>query len=247
MQRMKYIITLAVVLVAASVLFILPAAAQETPGDGYPQNTITVTGSGSAFGSPDVANVEIGVERFNQDVAVAFSQANEAIEAVIAALVAVGVEREDIRTTGLYIYQERGPMPMIDSADEQPPSRYTVSNQLRVTVRDIDLVADVINAAVEAGANNIYGLNFGIDDTTALETEARAEAIANANERAGQWAELIGAELGEVVVVSEALGAGFPNGAMLDRMATGLGGGAVVEPGQLSVSIQVQVTYRINR
>src|SRR5690606_543808 len=143
---------------------------------------ITVTGSGNASGAPDIANLEIGVETSDPSVTVAFEQANTTIEAIINALVEAGVAREDIRTVGLNIFQDRFPMPMEPMTStmgaEAVQPVYRVNNQVRVTVRDIANVAAVINAAVEAGANNIYGLNFGIDNRDALENDARADALA---------------------------------------------------------------------
>ena len=251
MKHLKQI-TLAVMLVIALVLAATPVAAQQNAD--LPLNTITVIGSGSAYGTPDIANIAIGVERRDVDISVAYTQANDAINAVIEAIVAVGIAREDIQTTGINIYQEHYPMEpsmmepgMVDRPTDAIPSIYNVNNQLRITVRDIALAAEVINTAVEAGANNVYGLNFSIDDRAGLESEARIEAMTDAQKRAEELAAIIGAELGEVVIISE----GFGGGAVpfdMPLAAIGLGGGgAPVEPGQLSVTMQVQVTYSINR
>jgi hypothetical protein len=245
MKRMKYGLPIIAIVIALAALAGVPAMAQNDSGGDFPINTITVTGSGSAAGSPDIANMEIGVETADPDVSAAFNQTNATIENVINALVEVGVAREDIRTTGLNIYQERfgGPEPLT----AETPATYRVSNQVRVTIRDISLVSAAITASVDAGANNIYGLQFGIDNQDALEADARADAISNARERAQQYADLIGAELGDVVVINENFGGGF--GAFdVANQSTGFGGGgAPIEPGQLSVSVQVQVTYAISR
>lgn len=248
MQRVKYVVLVLVLIVGVSLLAMMPAAAQNggTSGE-YPANTITVNGTGSAYGSPDQATIEIGVERVDRNIGQAFIAANETLEAVIAAVMEEGVAREDVRTTGLNVYQDRrGPMPM-DSGDMNNDVTYVVSNQIRVVVRDINAVADVINAAVEAGANNVYGLNFGISDQSALESDAREDAVANARDRAEQLAQINGVELGEVLVIEEATNGFSPYGRGMEAMDAGLGGGAVIEPGQLSVSVQVRITYRINR
>ena len=245
---------LMIAIVAIVALAVLPTLAQDDSPADYPVNTISVTGTGSASGAPDVANMEIGVETFNADVSIAFTESNDKVTAVIDALVTLGVAPEDIRTSGLNIYLERYPRPDMMSMTEEAISGgeiqpvYMVNNQLRVTVRDISLVAAVMNTAVENGANNIYGLNFGIDDTTSLETEARAEAALNAQTRAEELAALAGGQLGEVIIISENFGGGFynnfPNMAMNE---SGLGGGgAAIEPGQLSVTVQLNVTYRFN-
>lgn len=242
--QFAFILSLAAILalLAGNVL-----AQNTTSATMYPENTITVTGSGTASGAPDIANIEIGVEMVNENVGTAFADANATIQSVINAVVEAGVAREDVRTVGLNVYaQDR--YPMSGEVTETPARDYRVSNQIRVTVRDIALIEAVIDAAVQAGANNIYGLNFGISDRDGLEQEARVNAMANAEARAAQLAEIVGAQLGEVIVVNESFGGFGPfdvaNYSMMGRAESG---GAAIETGQLSVSVQVNVTYRINR
>lgn len=243
---MKKSITVIALLIALMAVVVGPAAAQE---DLPPMDTITVVGTGSASGAPDIANLEIGVEIRNEDIAVAFSDTNATIDRVINAMVEAGVAREDIRTTGLNIYRDMYGMPMEGGMGNGTPV-YVVSNNVRVTIREIDNVADVINAAVSAGANNVYGLTFGIDDRQSLESEARADAVADARARAEELASLAGAQLGDVIIISEYSGGFSPFDVMNlsnARMEGGLGGGASIEPGQLSVTVQIQVTFRMNR
>jgi uncharacterized protein YggE len=235
-----------IVALAAALMLGVPAMAQEDPTNPNPApvvpGTITVTGMGEASGAPDVANLTLGVQIVDADIKAAFAGANAQIEQVIDAIVAVGVAESDIRTSGLNIYQEQQPMGPESGATTA--SRYYVSNQVLVTVRDITKVADVINAAVEAGANNLYGLDFSIDDHAALETTAREDAFADAQERATALATLAGVTLGEVQSITEMNNGGFfPPTA--DR-AMG-GGGAAIQPGQLQVNVQLQVTFGINR
>ena len=66
---------------------------------------------------------------------------------------------------------------------------YHVSNQVEVTVRDINQLGDVLDKAVAAGANNIYGVNFSVEDTAKLEADARAKAVADAKSRAESLAQ----------------------------------------------------------
>lgn len=225
--------------------FAVPALAQDAP----PPNTVTVVGTGSASGSPDVANIQFGVEMFSEDLSSAFSDVNTTINDVITALVDAGVAREDIRTVGLNVYQDRGmsPMPMESAAADGPRPVFNVSNQIRVIVRDINTVPDVINAALAAGSNQIYGLDFQISDTETLLSTAREDAVANANARAAELAGLFGASLGEVVTIEEVNTGGFGMYDMAMAEGRGGGGGATIEPGQLSVQLQIRVTYALNR
>ena len=230
---------LLIAIVVLCVAFPLNAAsAQET----YPLDTITVIGTGSASGSPDIANIQIGVETINSDISEAFSEANTTIEEVISAMTEAGVDREDIRTSGLNIFSQQPP------GESNQPVEYRVTNQVHVTVRDLSNVEEVINAAVEAGANNIFGFNLAIEDRASLESEARSAAVEDARQRAEEMANLLDVELGGVLVANEG-GAegGSPFIAQSEAFGMGGSGGAVVETGQLTVNMQVQLTYQIIR
>jgi len=245
-QKSRGLILAIVALVLVAVVA-APAAAQDTPVVPGPQvpfaNTITVSGFGDAFGRPDIARIEMGVDIANENVGEAFSQANTVMNEVIAAIVATGTAQEDVQTSGINMWAEDRYNP--ETGEPTGVRLYHVSNTVRVTVRDVEQVEEVISAAVEAGANNVYGLSFGIDDTDSLEQEARVEALDNARTRAEQLATAIGATLGAPIIVNETYGGGgIAMPYSLDR-AQGGGGGAPVEPGQSSVSVQVQVTYSI--
>jgi uncharacterized protein YggE len=246
----------ALLLVAAVALMgALPAfaqdAAQPTPvpmplnPGGFPVNTITVSGIGTASGEPDVAYIELGVEMMNADLGAAYTEAADAMNNVIDALVELGIERADIRTSSVNVY----PQDNYNPETGQPTDRtYRVSNTIRITVRDVENVEPVINTAVNAGANSIYNFNFGILDTVSLEQSARENAVTNARERAEQLASALGASVGRPVVVSESYGASNPvlpyagrGGAGYDMAQSSL----PVESGQLDVTVQILVTFEL--
>lgn len=209
-------------------------------------NTITVTGSGDATGAPDVAYIQLGVNVSDANAGTAIDEANTIITAVRAALIQAGVADEDIQTTSFNVYSED----LYDPLTGQPSGevRYHVQNILNVTVRDVATTGAVLDAALSAGANNVLGLSFSISDTSALEADARAQAIEDARARAQQLADVLGVTLGEPVVVSETF---FGPGPVFTG---GLGGGGGAAPaevpvsaGQLTVSVQVNVTFAISR
>lgn len=218
-----------------------PARAQ---GPVDPPRTIQVTGFGSASGAPDVALVQLGVQLFETDLGTAVANANATMEAVIAALVEQGIAREDIRTTNFNIYQESGGPQPFDAESAQPAMRYVVNNTVEVKVRDLDLISAVLQAALDAGANNVYGLTFGLDNAAALEAEARTLAVEDAQARAQALAGAFGLEVGAPISIREGADAGF--GGSPRMMDVGFGGaGPVISEGQLSVSMQVTVTFEI--
>lgn len=224
----------------------LPAAAQEQ--DIFPANTITVVGVGSASGTPDVANMVIGVRTIDPNVASAFTINNQTVQTVIESVVNAGVAREDVSTFSIYAFVNNNPGGFADPANPPPPT-YEVTNDLQIIVRDTSIVGNVIAAAVSAGANNISGLNFSFSNQDQLESQARTQAIADARAQAEEYAALANVQLGEILVIDETP-TGF--GAVPFPFGGGGGGGGgfgapPVEAGQLSVNVQVEVTYAIVR
>lgn len=233
-------ILIAVSAVAMLALVAMPALAQQT----YPTNSITVQGFGQAFGDPDMATIQLGVDVANTDVAVAFAEVNATAAALIEVLKANGIAAEDIRTQSVSVFTDGGfqPMPM-EGAGEMPPSVFRVSNNLSVIVRDVNRVGEIIGLAIANGATNVFGPEFGISDTAALEQDARINAIADARARAEQLAAALGVTLGDPIIIVENVGGGIFPTAQFDR-AMG-GGAAPIEVGRLSVSVTVQITFSL--
>ncbi len=244
MQRFSRRLTAGALVLAILIALVVPTLAQsdDLPDVGdYPLNTITVTGTGVVRGTPDLATMDIGVETFNVSVTEAFAATNSQVEAVYNALVELGIDPADISTAALNVYATTQYRP--DGTEDRG---YAVNNTLRVIVRDINQVSAVIDSAVAAGANVLYGPNFDISNRAALESEARQKAMDDARIRAEAYATLSGATLGDVLVITEVqYGQVFPMYAT-DSAGRG-GGGSFVAPGQTDVQIQAQVTYRLVR
>jgi uncharacterized protein YggE len=208
---------------------------------------ITVVGVGTASGTPDVAHVNVGVETESASVQQAVADNKAKMAQLLDALKALGIADKDIQTTNYGVYTQRQPVTGLDGKGGEGPTTYHVNNQVNVTVRDVAKLGDVLDKTVAAGANNIYGVNFSVDDTSKLEADARAKAIADAKARAENLAKLTGVTLGDVLSVSEVIGGASPifEGARAS-VAMGLGGGgAPIQPGELEVNMNVQVTYAI--
>jgi uncharacterized protein YggE len=203
---------------------------------------ITVVGVGKAAGTPDVAHVSVGIETSAPTVQQAVDDNKGKMTALLETLKSLGVADKDIQTSNYSVYTQQGPVAPGASSDSAPVS-YHVNNQVEVTVRDVSKLGDVLDKAVASGANNIYGVNFSVDDTSKLEANARAKAIADAKARAASLAQLAGVQLGDVVSISEVIGS---NGPVYAPMAAGMGGGGTpIQPGELNVSMSVQVTFAI--
>jgi uncharacterized protein len=216
------------------------SAAQSQPG--LQPGTLTVTGSGTVYGQPDQAIVDLGANIADEDLTAALAEANEVIARVTEAILATGVAREDIRTAYFNIWREEPYRP-----DGMPGTPiYRVNNILSVTVRDTERVGEVLDAGVAAGANTVNNVQYTIANPDALASEAREAAFANARAKAEQLASLAGMTLGEVVSLSDGSslepGPIYPQpAAMMDMGA----GGIPVTGGQLAVTASVRVTFAI--
>jgi len=202
---------------------------------------ITVVGVGQAAGTPDVAHVSVGIETSAVSVQQAVSDNKGKMSALLDALKGLGLSDKDIQTSNYSVYTQQAPD--ASGASGSGALTYHVSNQVDVTVRDVTKLGDILDKAVAAGANNIYGVSFSVDDTSKLEADARAKAITDAKARATSLAQLAGVQLGEVMSISEVIGS---NGPMYASVASGMGGGGTpIQPGELNVAMSVQVTFAI--
>ena len=214
-------------------------------GTGYfPTDSISVSGFGEAVGKPDIALVQLGVNVVADQVGEAIDESNQIMEKITDALLVAGIAEEDVQTTSFNVWPEDRYDPM--TGQTTGVRVFHVDSTLQVKVRDIDQAPRVIELALEEGANNIYGLSYDIDDKSALEAEARSEALQDAQVRADQLAAEIGVSLGDPILVSEGTSGGIIYPVAYER-AVGIGGGPPISPGQLTVSVQVNVTYAITR
>lgn len=220
-----------------------PPVAQAQTGAEVPR-TITVVGEGTVRIKPDMAQANIGVEVMESSVQEASSAATATMESVLTALQQQGIEEKDIQTSGYSIWVDRPYGP--EGLPSESPV-YRVSNNVSVTIRDLDNIGAVLDAAIAAGANNIYGITFGLDDPSQVESEARGKAVTNANAKAQELAELNNLQLGNVLSVSEVVGAvGYYPGSFREvAAAPGLGGGGAgpISPGELTLTMQLQIVY----
>jgi hypothetical protein len=215
-----------------------------------PARTITVVGQGSSRVMPDVASVTVGVETMADTVADATQENQVKMRAILAALKQLGILDKDVQTSNYSISLNRLPTPQPlaeGEAAQQETEKYTVSNMVTVTIRDLDLVSEVLDAVVEAGANSVWGVNFAVDKPETMLEEARARAVADARARAEALADLGGVTLGSVMSMSEVVGQSSVGLPMYDMAVSQAAGGSTpISPGEIELSYQLQVTYFIS-
>lgn len=230
------------VLLAGMLIAISGVAAAHDSGAGA--RGITVVGQGEAAGPPDLATINAGVQTLAPTV-VESSRENQAIiERIMQALDKEGVAAIDIQTADYSVWPEQQHDPR--GSGEITITGYRVNNTVRITVRDIDRLGKILAAVTDAGANAIHGIGFSVEDSAALEAQARSAAMADARARAEALAELAGVRLGKVLKISMSPGGGYPVPFMGGRMDMAQSASVPgISTGQLSITVQVQVSYEI--
>ncbi len=134
-----------------------------TTGGGQIPATVTVNGHGSVSLPPDTASIVLGVDVTKPTLSEAQSAAADQMTAILKVLKNAGIEDKDIQTVNYSVYVQRN---YDNNGTAGEITGFQVTNQINVIVRDVDKVGDLLDAVVGAGANNIYGINFYVDDTT---------------------------------------------------------------------------------
>jgi len=157
------------------------------------QASISGIGETKVAEKPDIASVTLGVQTGRQESSQeAMETLEEQMNAVLGAVKALEIPENDIQTSGFSLY------PAYDWIEgKQVPRGYEASQNVTIKVRNPGKVGDVISAATKAGANNVSGIQFLMDDMAALRDRARSESIAKAKKQAEDLAE----ELGKIPVM----------------------------------------------
>jgi len=216
--------------------------------------TITVIGEGSAFGTPDMARVNVGLETEGNNVLTATEENSETMTAILTALKEQGVAAKDMQTAGYNIWVDRNQQRAVAMAagegDPKPElyaeaeelAVYRVTNTVQVVVRDLDNLGEVLDAALNAGANRVNGISYLIAEPEELIAEARANAVEDAQARAAALAELNDVEVGQVVAISEVVDGGVSPVYEMAKVASGSG---PFTSGESELTMRLKVVYEI--
>lgn len=213
------------------------APASETP------RTINVNGSGLVYLTPDMAYVTIGVHTEGKDAAETFASNNAETQKVIDAMIKMGIDEKDMQTSSFSVY----PRQEYDLQGKPTGEiTYIVDNSVRVTVRNLETLGEVLDNAVASGANTISGVQFDAADKSGALSQAREAAVIEAQTKAEELAAAAGVTLGLVQTISEY---SYNPGPMMYDMRAGAemsaASGAPISPGQMSLSIEVNIVYGI--
>ncbi len=266
---MTAIAAVALVLTGAVGAFLLAGDQSNSPSqtvhaqDRVPDRGISVQGEGQVSVTPDVARVTLGVEIEGSDLDILREDADTRMNDVIDALQEMGIDDADIRTVtyDIRVRDERvEPMqprdepdvsddPVTDEVDPEPGEQiYMLVQLVQVRITDIDAAGEVINTALEAGANRVGSISFEVEDRQDAIDQARELAVAEARHKAEHLAELTDLLIGVPLTIEESSPSGPPMRMEEFAMEADMPAEdamARIEPGEQVISVSVYITYDV--
>lgn len=195
---------------------------------------------------PDIATVGAGVTSRAPTAVAAMQENAKAMDAVVARIKALGIAKDDIQTTGINLYAQYD----YDQTTQRQVFRgYQASNQVSVTLRKIDDTGKVLDALVAAGATDLNGPSFSIDDDTQAKAQARKTAMERARGQAMEYAQMTGYSGIRLLEITESISFNRPM-PMMKVMAMDAAASAAptpVEPGLVGTGVTVTVKYELTR
>lgn len=204
----------------------------------------TVTGEGTFSVQPDIAYVDVGIQKTASTVKQAQSQINESMNKIISGLKTLGVDSKNIQTSQYSIN------PNYDwSSSIQKITGYSANTQLKIKITDIDKINEIIDSATANGANQVNNITFDIENREDAENSARKEAVAEANRKAEAAARAAGFKLGKIISYSENSNDNLLRPvayAVKSMSVTNEAASTNVQTGNEEIKIVVNLSYQIN-
>jgi uncharacterized protein YggE len=230
---------------------------EERVGD---RRVVTVSGTGEVRGDPDRVLLEFEIQARGDTAGAVRDDLGSRADAVRAALLDSGLSEDDITTTRFSIHEDidHRALREADVDPDSPAARerfryYEGTHSLKVDLDDVDAVGSVIDTAVDAGADEVDRVTFTLSEEkrTDLREEALQKAVGNARSKADVIAEEVDGRIVEATVVDASRGRVAPVERSGDTalqatptpVAEGGGGSTGVEPGDVTVSVDVDVRY----
>lgn len=207
------------------------AAAEELP------KTINVVGYANIAVSPDMAKLNIGVTSVNKKVEAAQEQSNSVIHDIVTSLKDKNIPEADIVTSNFSVY------PIYDYNSTTIKS-YQVENTIQVTLKDINIIGEIIDLAIEKGANNAYNIIYESSQSFEIYLKALERATEYAQKKATAIANSLGKKLSDVISVSESapynkvFSKAYRSADFTEQAST------EIMPSDIEITAEIQMTYR---
>jgi uncharacterized protein YggE len=238
----RYALPLVVPMIAGASLATPAAAAEIQIAATGPVVELTVQESVEA--EPDIATVGAGVTTQAQTAVEAMRANAEAMTAVVARIKQLGVAERDIQTTGINL----GAQYDYDQTSRRQVFRgYQASNRVSVKLREIERVGQVLDALVAAGATDLSGPSWSIDDDTAARAQARRQAVETAQAQAREYARLTGYTDVRLLEINETVASRPPMPVLQAARAESFDASTPVQPGLVEAGVIVTAKYEMTR
>jgi len=211
-----------------------PLPSEVRPLNAPRYDILIVSGNASVAMKPDVVSFTLGVETTGPEIRKIVAENNEKVAAVLGALKARGVKAEELRTSELHL----GSVERYEKKDG-----YRIVNEIGVTRNGIADAADLIAAAVEAGANEVRGPEFSVRNETVVQERCIEEAFGDAKRKARKLAALAERKLGKAVAVTDGSSSPFELTYRTPGVEGGVLGGISLEAGVHTVACGVTVAF----
>lgn len=193
---------------------------------------------------PDTVEISAGVTTDAATAVEAMRMNAAEMNRVIQRVRALGIDEDDVQTTGINL----GARYDYDQATQRQVFRgYQASNRVSVKLREVEATGRVLDALVAAGATDISGPNFSLENDAQAKAQARQGAVRKAEEMARQYAQWSGYTGVRVLKISEALYRNPPMPMMRMQAAEAADASTPVAPGLVGSSVTVSVTYEMTR
>lgn len=216
-------------------------AAHHAPAEGR----VTLSATGSVRAAPDMATVSAGVVTEADSAAEALAANSEAMNRVFAALRQAGIAERDVQTSNLQINPVwSGGYGPDGRESERRITGYQATNTVTARVSELDSLGATVDALVSSGANQLQGVNFGLENRDAAMDEARRRAVSELGELRTLYSGALGVDIGRLVEFTEGSQYSPPEPMMFAR-AEAMDSSTPVAAGQIEVSVTVTGVYAI--
>lgn len=211
-------------------------------------NTIVVSGMAEQEVAPDMAYIDVGINVRADDAETARTQEAQIASQIRRALLGLAITDNDLQNTSYYLYQEY----KVDRNGVRTADKYVLDSSIKVTVKDLDKLSQVIDNVVEAGATNISNITYALSTQNIIQRQLLATAVENARDKAAVVANAGSRTLGNMLsadINSFDGGTIVAYGANKLRSTTNLAEDGVatkLSPGKIKLNARVQVVFSLN-
>ncbi len=233
--------------VLAAALLVFSVAGTNLAAAAEP-NTIAVSGMAEQEVAPDMAYIDVGINVRADDAETARTQEAQIASQIRRALLGFAITDNDLQNTSYYLYQEY----KVDRSGVRTADKYVLDSSIKVTVKDLDKLSQVIDNVVEAEATNISNITYALSTQNIIQRQLLATAVENARDKAAVVANAGSRTLGNMLsadINSFDGGTIVAYGANKLRSTTNLAEDGVatkLSPGKIKLNARVQVVFSLN-